>query len=194
MRVMEGGQVFERHFPFDLQSVASVKGKVLSWRLPGGGGGGRADSPGGGGETPPSDHENLQPTRRISDASPGPVPAVGAVRLIQGEGSAIYLVAEGRRRHIPDMETFRLLGFHLKNVHQVDSAEVLRTPAGPDFSKLSNDLIKGSQPPVFLLENGRRRWIRDMPTFQTMGLKLSDVQVIADEDLRLIPMGADISR
>src|SRR5262245_20323107 len=110
--VMEAGQVYERHFPLALPSVATVKAVALNWHAPSGGG--RADTPGG--SVKPSDSALPPATRRISDASPDFHQSAGAVNLVKGDGPAIFVVADGRRRHIPDMTTFQFLGFKLSDV------------------------------------------------------------------------------
>lgn len=186
--VMEAGQIYERHFPLSLQTVASVKGVMLDWR--GGRGGAQADTPGG--RVGPSESALPRATRRISDESPDLLHSVQKVSLIQGSDPAIYIVADGRRRRLPDMTTFNLLGFNLNDVQRVDSFPA--TTVGPDIASISTALVKGSRPPVFLLEGGKRRWVRDSETLQSLLLKWKEVQVIPDDDLRLMPVGADVSR
>ena len=59
--VMEAGQVYERHFPLSLPSVARVKGVALYWNGPAAGA--NADTPGG--RVMPSESALPPATRRI---------------------------------------------------------------------------------------------------------------------------------
>lgn len=47
-------------------------------------------------------------------------------------------------------------------------------------------------PHVYLLERGKKRWIKDIPTFEQQGFRWSDVREVPCEDLRRIPDGAPI--
>jgi hypothetical protein len=47
-------------------------------------------------------------------------------------------------------------------------------------------------PHVYLLQDGRKLWVRDIPTFEAEGFRWSDVQYIGCADLRLVPDGETI--
>jgi hypothetical protein len=54
-------------------------------------------------------------------------------------------------------------------------------------------LLKCSASPhIYLLENGQKRWIKDIPTFNARGYKWSDVNFVSCTDLRNIPAGTPI--
>jgi hypothetical protein len=57
----------------------------------------------------------------------------------------------------------------------------------------SNQLVKGSGPEVFLIQNGTRRWITDSKSFDAYGFKFRDVKEIFDSELNKYPMGTPIS-
>jgi hypothetical protein len=44
-------------------------------------------------------------------------------------------------------------------------------------------LVKGSGPEIFLIQDGERRWIADSKTFDTYGFNYSQVKEIFDEEL-----------
>jgi hypothetical protein len=50
--------------------------------------------------------------------------------LIKGSGSDIYLIENGVRRVIPDMETFNAMGFNLGSVINVDDQRLGALPSG----------------------------------------------------------------
>ena len=47
-------------------------------------------------------------------------------------------------------------------------------------------------PHIYLLQKGQKRWIQDIPTFETEGYRWSDVQYITCADLGLLPDGETI--
>jgi hypothetical protein len=57
----------------------------------------------------------------------------------------------------------------------------------------SNELVKGSGPEVFLIQNGVRRWITDSQSFDAYGFKFRDVKELFDSDLNKYPLGLPIS-
>ena len=55
-------------------------------------------------------------------------------------------------------------------------------------------LVKGSGPEVFLILNGKRRWITDAKTFDAYGFNYSEVTQIFDEELNNYPAGTPITK
>jgi hypothetical protein len=54
-------------------------------------------------------------------------------------------------------------------------------------------LLKCSTSPhIYLLEDGTKRWVRDIPTFEAQGYRWNDVQYIFCDDLRAVPDGETI--
>jgi len=47
-------------------------------------------------------------------------------------------------------------------------------------------------PHVYLLEDGKKRWIKDIPTFRARGFRWADVREVPCEDLRQVPDGPPI--
>ena len=56
------------------------------------------------------------------------------------------------------------------------------------------DLIKGSGPEVYVLENGTRRWIPNPETFEYRGYKWTNIKIISDVLLLSYPQGNDLSK
>ena len=50
-------------------------------------------------------------------------------------------------------------------------------------------LLKGTDPPVYLLEGGKRRWIPNYPTFLKMGYVVDQIATVPDNLLQSIPLG-----
>ncbi len=55
-------------------------------------------------------------------------------------------------------------------------------------------LVKGSGPEIFLIQNGERRWITDSRTFDAYGFNYSDVKEIFDEELNVYLEGTPITK
>jgi hypothetical protein len=49
-----------------------------------------------------------------------------------------------------------------------------------------------NSPHIYLLEDGRKRWIRDIPTLEAEGYRWNDVQYVGCDDLRQVPDGETI--
>ncbi|HEY9602752.1 MAG TPA: hypothetical protein V6C85_14150 [Allocoleopsis sp.] len=56
------------------------------------------------------------------------------------------------------------------------------------------ELVKGSGPEVFAIENGKRRWITDSKTFSTYGFRYSEVKQVFDREIDSYPEGQSISQ
>ena len=66
-------------------------------------------------------------------------------------------------------------------------------PPPSSFSSFPNGtLIKGSGPDIYLIENGFRRQIPDMETFNAMGFNLGSIVNVDDQRLGNIPLGAPL--
>lgn len=55
-------------------------------------------------------------------------------------------------------------------------------------------LIKGSGPDIYLIENGVRRLIPDMETFNAMGLNRNNIITLDEQQLRNIPIGIPLPK
>jgi len=56
------------------------------------------------------------------------------------------------------------------------------------------ELVKGSGPEVFAIQNGKRRWITDAKTFSTYGFRYSEVKQIYDTEINNYPEDKPISQ
>jgi hypothetical protein len=112
-------------------------------------------------------------------------------RLITGSGPDIFVQRGGSRQWVPNVDTLKALGFNLNQVITISDTELRNIPRDADYPSLVTNLIKGSGPAIFQLENGSRRWIPDMETFNAMGLSGKPVQALTDEQLNRIPQAKD---
>ncbi|GAB4196775.1 MAG: hypothetical protein Fur006_44550 [Coleofasciculaceae cyanobacterium] len=66
------------------------------------------------------------------------------------------------------------------------------TNAIPNYNLMQ--LVKGSGPEVFLIQDGERRWITDAKTFDAYGFNYSEVNQIFDEELNNYSEGTPITK
>jgi len=109
-----------------------------------------------------------------------PIPCLGS------DGFKVYLIIDGTRRHIVDWDTFLNLGYQQSQIIPCDADN--SDPEGAPITRL----FKGSDAPIYWLENGRRRHIPDMDTFAALGFRTSDVSDIPDDLLSLWTLGTPL--
>ena len=49
-----------------------------------------------------------------------------------------------------------------------------------------------ASPHIYLLQDGRKGWVKDIPTFEAEGYRWSDLSFVPCQDLRLVPDGETI--
>jgi hypothetical protein len=109
--------------------------------------------------------------------------------VLKGEGDEIYVLEDNHKRWISSLDAFDYYGFHWEEVNLVDDAFLDQFPSGPPLSILYK--CDGS-PHVYAIENGVKRWIKDIPTFEAQGYVWDDVQIVSCTALENIPSGPPI--
>ena len=109
--------------------------------------------------------------------------------VLKGEGHEIYMLEDDQLRWISSLDAFEHLGLRWENVHEVDDAFLATFQKGEPF----HVLLKCSRSPhIYRIENQRKRWIKDIPTFEAEGHVWEDVRVVDCTYLRSIPDGPTI--
>lgn len=113
--------------------------------------------------------------------------------LLQAQGQAeVDEVQNGKRRWIPDPETFNCMGLNWNAILQISQTDWNATPAGLAFpSRKDGSVLIGSGPKVYVIQGCQRHWIPDPPTLQQFG-GWATVTSVQDADLNAIPEGAPI--
>ncbi|MBU1177058.1 hypothetical protein KKH96_01215, partial [Patescibacteria group bacterium] len=90
--------------------------------------------------------------------------------LIKGDGPEIYVLENGTRHWIPDIETFNSFKFKWGNIKNVSDLILESYPQADDWKKSSKypdgTLLRGSGPKVYLIELGKKRWIPTANIFE----------------------------
>jgi hypothetical protein len=109
--------------------------------------------------------------------------------VLKGEGEKIYVLEDNHKRWISSLDAFDYYGFRWEQVNRVDDDFLDQFPSGPPLSVLYK--CDGS-PHVYAIENGVKRWIEDIPTFEAQGYVWDDVQMVPCATLEDIPSGPPI--
>jgi len=109
--------------------------------------------------------------------------------VVKGSGPEIYRLEDDKLRWISSMEAFEHLGLTWDDVRVVEDAFLTRFQRGTPIHVL---LKCEDSPHIYRLEGERKRWIKDIATFEAEGHVWGDVRFVACEELRAIPDGPPI--
>lgn len=109
--------------------------------------------------------------------------------VLKGDGDAIYMLQDDKLRWISSMDAFEHLGLSWGDVHEVDDAFLGQFAMGQPIHVIYK--CEGS-PHIYALENGAKRWIKDIATFTAQGYVWEDVQMVECDYLRRLPDGQPI--
>ena len=109
--------------------------------------------------------------------------------LLKGSGPEVYVLENNQRRWISSLDAFDHYGYSWDDVQVVEDAILADFPEGRPIHVL---LKCDASPHIYRLENDRKRWIVDIPTFEAEGHVWEDVQFVSCQHLRSIPNGRPI--
>jgi len=109
--------------------------------------------------------------------------------VLKGSGDEIYVLENNQKRWITTLEAFTFHGYRWEQVNSVDDAFLNRFADGRPIYVL----LKCQQSPhIYALENGQKRWIQDIPTFEAAGFVWEDIKFVTCGELRQLPTGSPI--
>jgi hypothetical protein len=109
--------------------------------------------------------------------------------VLKGSGERIYVLENNRKRWISSLDAFAWHGYRWEQVNIVEDVFLDRFEDGRPIYVL----LKCAQSPhIYALEEGQKRWIRDIPAFEAEGFVWEDVKVISCAQLRQTPTGIPI--
>jgi hypothetical protein len=109
--------------------------------------------------------------------------------VLKGSGSDIYVLEDDKLRWISSLDAFEFFGYHWDQVHVVDDSFLEQFEKGRPVHVLLK--CEGS-PHIYALENGQKRWIKDISTFDTEGYVWEDLKTVSCDYLRGLPDGPPI--
>lgn len=109
--------------------------------------------------------------------------------VLKGSGTDIYVLQDDKLRWISSLDAFEFFGYRWDQVHVVDDSFLEKFEPGRPIHVLLK--CEGS-PHIYALENGQKRWIKDISTFDTEGYVWQDVKSVSCDYLRDLPDGPPI--
>ncbi len=109
--------------------------------------------------------------------------------VLKGSGPDIYVLQNDKLRWISSLEAFDYFGYQWGEVHVVEDSFLGQFEKGRPIHVL---LKCPTSPHIYALESGRKRWIKDIPTFMAEGYVWEDVKIADCYYLRQLPNGTPI--
>ncbi|MEM7332494.1 MAG: hypothetical protein AAF490_10410 [Chloroflexota bacterium] len=109
--------------------------------------------------------------------------------VFKGSGDEIYILEDGKKRWISSIDAFDYFGYRWSQVALVDDGFLEQFEDGRPIHVL---LKCNTSPHVYVLEDGAKRWIDTITTFQIEGFVWEDVKIVNCNELRRLPDGLPI--
>ncbi len=109
--------------------------------------------------------------------------------VLKGSGERIYVLENNQKRWITSLEAFEWFDYQWNQVNVVDDAFLDQFEDGRPLYVLLK--CQGS-PHIYALEDGQKRWIKDIPTFEAEGFVWEDVKFVNCGELLRLPTGTPI--
>lgn len=123
--------------------------------------------------------------------------------VLQATGDpAVYIMEGGKRRWIPDINTFNLMGLKPNMIQNVSSADLNSIPAGDQIPVNFNPKLVMQEkalyqvpgdPTVYVVLNKTFRAIPDPETLAYMGYNFGQIQSITATDFSSLPKGTGLA-
>jgi hypothetical protein len=109
--------------------------------------------------------------------------------VLKGSGEEIYVLENNQRRWITSLDAFEWYGYRWEQVREVDDAFLNEFAEGRPIHLL---LKCSTSPHIYALEDGQKRWIKDIPTFEARQYLWEDIKFVNCNYLRNLPDGLPI--
>ncbi|MBK8901456.1 MAG: hypothetical protein IPM53_09760 [Anaerolineaceae bacterium] len=109
--------------------------------------------------------------------------------VLKGSSEKIYVLENNQKRWISSLEAFAFFGYSWEQVNVVDDAFLNQFEDGRPLYIL---LKCQTSPHIYALEDGQKRWIKDIATFEAQGFVWEDVKFVSCGELRRLPTGTPI--
>jgi hypothetical protein len=113
--------------------------------------------------------------------------------LIKGTGPKVYVLENRVKRWIPSPDVFNNFKYRWENINLISDALLGYYPEGEELGKYDDypegSLLKGAGPEIYLVENGKRRWITSPAVMEKYQLEWRNIIQVDDKDLNKIEKG-----
>lgn len=117
--------------------------------------------------------------------------------LVKGSGPEVFVLENGTRYWIPDIETFNSFNFKWENIKIFSNSELESYPQSEDWKKSkkypNGSLLKGSGPEVYLIESEKKRWIPSIEVFQGSNFGWKYIINVEDKVLKKFKNGDNLT-
>ncbi|GEM_PF-6791068 len=144
----------------------------------------------------------LPNNQQVSTVLSIPIPSRKSGALVQAQNDpAVYIIHNGVRRWIPDVETFNMMGLNSAMIQSVTPADLQAIPAG---DPLPSRFVPGGSlgeralyrqigdPSVYVIINQIRRGIPNPETLLAMGYNWGHVKEITAQVMNSLPKGDNV--
>ncbi len=124
-----------------------------------------------------------------------PITSIWEYSLIRGPDHAIYWIEDGKRRWIPNPDTFTNLGLDPTRVEDKPKEELSRYPVGQPVPSVLGKLRlvrSTADGNYYLIEKGRRRLVPNLATLAVLGYDSDEVEELALVEIDKYPAGVQI--
>ncbi|MEA1936612.1 MAG: hypothetical protein U9N04_00690 [Patescibacteria group bacterium] len=114
--------------------------------------------------------------------------------LVKGAENKIYLIEDGKKRWITTAEVFISRGYNWNDVSTVFDEELnLHLDGENIYMNIKNgNLVKSNSEKVYLIEDGKKRWITTAEVFVSNGYNWGDIIIVSEEELGAYEEGKEI--
>jgi hypothetical protein len=121
--------------------------------------------------------------------------------LLKGSGGAVYVMEDGKRRHVTSLGVMSDCGYGWDAVRKISDRLIngiaegasLSGPSCPHLSPPAGTLLRGSEEITYAMESALRRRIASTDVFDACGYLSGNVNDIADSSLNAISQGPDLT-
>jgi hypothetical protein len=125
--------------------------------------------------------------------------------LLRAKGTTpIYVIEKGKKRWIPNVETFEAKGFRFAAIKEIEPDHLGKIPLGDPLIlpkpivRSPSDVKEGmlirakGTVAVYVVKNGKKSWIPNPQTFEALGYKWNRIMDLEKNILDKIPLGSPL--
>ena len=119
--------------------------------------------------------------------------------IIKGSGPEVFVITNGKRRHVKDPDAFARLGYDWNNLIVIPDTDVEQYDLDENALDSGAEAPEGAllrvegDPKVYVVEGGRRKHVPNPDVFAARGLRWDHVQLVGTDVVDELPVGDDLN-
>jgi len=109
--------------------------------------------------------------------------------LAKGSLSTVYIIDQQKKKPIPDMTTFNAWELKTADIRTYSDDLINSITSGSTVNRLA----KGSAAIVYIVDQGKKKPIPDMTTFNAWGFKTTDIRTYSDDLINSLSLGSIVT-